>query len=135
MGGEEEQTMSGYRRVFTSQNVALMGQMAEQGCSARQIAEAIGSTPSSVRVKCSHRKIRLKRGRGRGRAGQPVVLEQVERPLQEINKMPVLAYMPATLYADFNRKANDQNQSPTIFASMLLTAIASSDLYKAVLDE
>jgi hypothetical protein len=48
---------------ITPQKLALMQQMAGARCSAREIAEAIGSTPSSVRVVCSRQKIRLKDGR------------------------------------------------------------------------
>jgi hypothetical protein len=120
-------------RVFTAQNLVLIERMASQGHSAREIALAIGSTPSSVRVKCSHRKIRLKRGRGRAR--HPVSLGQIDQTPQDRGKMPVLAHMPAELYVDFSRKAVDLAKSPSIFASMLLTAIATSDLYKAVLDD
>ena len=121
------------QRVFTAQNLSLIERMAGQGHSAKEIAEAIGSTPSSVRVKCSHRKIRLKRGRGRTR--RPVSLGQSDQPLRETGKMPVLAYMLESLYVDFSRKAVDLDKSPSVFASLLLTAIASSDLYKAVLDD
>ena len=39
--------MNVYGRIFTSENLALMRQMAAQGCSAREIAHAIGSTPNT----------------------------------------------------------------------------------------
>ena len=118
-----------HRRVFTSQALALMQQMASQGCSAPEIAKAIGSTPASVRVMLSRHKIRLKRGRTT-RIGQ--VAEHASRvPEHRV----VVAYMPASLYTEFNRKAAHLDKPVSILASMLLNAIATSDIYQAVLDD
>jgi hypothetical protein len=123
--------MNSHRRVFTSQKLALMQQMACQGCSAPEIAKAIGSTPSSVRVMCSRHKIRLKRGRG-------LAVGQIEQLTEHVSLAPehmVVAYMPAPLYVEFNRKAAHLDKPVSILASMLLNAIATSDIYKAVLDD
>ena len=121
--------MSRQRRVFTSQGLDLMRQMAGQGCSAPDIAKAIGSTPASVRVVCSRHKIRLQRGRG------PVRIEQIPEHVSLAPEHMVVAYMPAPLYLEFNRKAAHLDKPVSILASMLLNAIASSDIYKAVLDD
>ena len=118
------------RRVFTSQNVVLMKRMAEQGCSAPEIARAIGSTTASVRVTCSRQQIRLRRGRGDVARPAPV-----HAPLTQEVGVPVVAYLPETLYADFKQHANDLHKPGSAFASMLLSAIAIGDLYKAVLDD
>jgi hypothetical protein len=75
--------MTAHVRVFTPQKVALMQQMADAGCSAREIAEAIGSTPSSVRVVCSCQKIQLKAGR-RPASGH---VEQLVERFQSLNHM------------------------------------------------
>jgi hypothetical protein len=130
LSGEVEK-MTTHCRVFTPQKVALMQQMAGAGCSAREIAEAIGSTPSSVRVVCSRQKIRLKGGR-RPATGH---VEQLTEYVGLVPEQTVIAYMPAPLYAEFNRKAANLNMPVSILASMLLNVIASSDLYKAVLDD
>ena len=125
--------MNSHRRVFTSQKLALMRQMACQGCSAPEIAKAIGSTPSSVRVMCSRHQIRLKRGRGLG-----LGLGHIEQLTEHVSLAPehmVVAYMPAPLYFEFNRKAAHLDKPVSILASMLLNAIATSDIYKAVLDD
>jgi len=127
--------MNVHGRIFTSENLALMRQMAAQGCSAREIAHAIGSTPSSVRVKCSYQKIRLRRGRRR--ASESFALLQstdCERQPNE-NRRSIVSYLPASVCAEFNRKANELNLSASTLASMLLNAIATSDLYRAVLDD
>ena len=115
------------RRVFTPQNLAIMRRMAEQGCSAPEIAKALGSTPSSVRVTCSRQQIRLRRGRGD--VARPPLVQRRE------GGVPVVVYLAEPLYAEFRRRANDLQKPASAFASMLLSAIAESDLYKAVLDE
>ena len=123
--------MNRNRRVFTSQGLALIRQMADQGCSAPDIAKAIGSTPASVRVMCSRHKIRLRRGRG-------PVLGHIDQMPDHVSLAPehmVVAYMPAPLYFEFNRKAAHLDKPVSILASMLLNAIATSDIYKAVLDD
>jgi hypothetical protein len=122
--------MNGRRGVFTPQNVTLMQQMVDEGSSAREIAMTLGSTAASVRVTCSRLGIRLRRRRG-----------CVPRPVPSSGtltrdlEMPVVAYMPAEQYAEFARRARAQGKSPGTFASMLLSVIATSDLYKAVLEE
>jgi hypothetical protein len=50
-------------------------------------------------------------------------------------EVPVVAYLPAEQYAEFTSRARAQGKPAGTFASMLRSAIATSDLYKAVLDE
>jgi hypothetical protein len=105
--------------------------MAEQGLSAFEIANTIGSTPGSVRVVCSHHKIRLKRGR-----------RSVDQTLQDsahqVGRGPdhtIMAYIPAPLFVEFYRKAENLQMSASGLASNLLAAIATSNIYEAVLDD
>ncbi len=114
-------------RIFTPQNIARMREMAENGCSAAAIAQAIGSTPASVRVLCSHHKIRIKR---RQRANG-VVVPRVRSP----SIHDIVAHMPAPLYAEFHRKAERLQMSPSALASNLLAAITISNIFEAVLDD
>jgi hypothetical protein len=121
--------MDGHGRVFTPENLIVVREMAARGCSARKIAEVIGSTPSSVRVKCSQQKIKLKRGRGPGRPsnghfGGP-----------EDSRVRVVAYLPEQIYALLVQRALELRKPPSLLASMLLSAIATSELYRAVLDD
>lgn len=46
-----------------------------------------------------------------------------------------MARMPARLYFDFHRKAEHLQMPVSVLASNLLTAIASSNIYEAVLDD
>src|SRR5262249_36312517 len=126
--------MSVHGRIFTPQNLVLMRQMAAQGCSAREIAHAIGSTPSSVRVKCSYQRIRLRRGRRRSSEALPP-LQSTDGGQGGEGHRSIVSYLPASICADLNRKANELNLSGSALASMLLNLIATSDLYKAVLDD
>jgi hypothetical protein len=127
--------MNAYGRIFTSENLALMRQMAAQGLSAREIAHAIGSTPSSVRVKCSYQKIRLRRGRGRSPKSRPPLQSSDHGRHSGEYPRSIVSYLPESICAEFTRKANELNLSASALASMLLSAVATSDLYKAVLDE
>jgi hypothetical protein len=122
--------MNGHRRVFTPQNVVLIKQMVDEGSSAPEIATKLGSTPGSVRVTSSHLGIRLRRRRGC--VPRPVPPSGI---LMRDLEVPVVAYLSAEQYAEFTSRAGAQGKPPGTFASMLLSAIATSDLYKAVLDE
>jgi hypothetical protein len=113
------------RRVFTLQNISRMRGMAENGSSALEIAQSLGSTAGSVRVLCSHHNIRLKRGR-RARL-IPLV--------RSLSIHDIVAHMPASLYAEFHRKAEHLKLSPSALASNLLTAITTSNIFEAVLDD
>ena len=53
-------------RVFTPSAINTIRGLAGQGKSASEIAEVIGSTTGSVRVKCSQLKIKLRRQGERG---------------------------------------------------------------------
>jgi hypothetical protein len=120
--------MNERRRVFTPENVSFMKQMAADGLSAPAIAKALGSTAGSVRVTCSHQGIRLKRGRARRSAPPSKLIEQG-------GHVPVIAYMPSELYNGFHSTADALQKPVGTLAGMLLSAIISDDLYKAVLDE
>jgi hypothetical protein len=118
-------------RIFTPKNLAIMCHMAERGLSAIEIAETIGSTPGSVRVVCSHHKIRLKRGRRPG-------VQALQNPVHQVHRgsdHTIMAHMPAPLFVEFYRKAENLQISASGLASNLLAAIAASNIYEAVLDD
>jgi hypothetical protein len=114
-------------RVFTPQNIARIREMAEHGSSAIEIAHAIGSTPGSVRVLCSHHKIRIRRRH----SANVIRLSPVRGP----SVHDVVAHMPAPLYVEFHRKAEHLQMSPSTLASNLLAAITISNIFEAVLDD
>jgi len=118
-------------RIFTSENLALMRHIAEQGGSSLEIAKTMGSTPASVKVMCCRHKIRLKRGRrpvGHAQQGTELRIRQVPAHI-------IRAHMPEPLFSEFSRKAEDLQLSASTLASDLLKAIATSKIYEAVLDD
>jgi hypothetical protein len=119
--------MGRYGRIFSQQNIARMRRMAENGSSAFGIAQALGSTPGSVRVMCSRYAIPLKRRRGTQRTSVPLV--------RSPSVHDVVAHIPASLYAEFHRKAEHLRMSPSALASNLIMAITLSNIFEAVLDE
>ena len=114
-------------RIFTPSNLIVMRAMAEHGCSTREIARFLGSTPASVRVVCSRHKIRVKRER----RGSGIRLPAV----RAASIHDIVAHMPAPLYVEFHRKAERLQMSPSVLASNLLAAITISNIFEAVLDD
>jgi hypothetical protein len=118
-------------RIFTPQNLILIRNMAEQGNSAIEIAKAIGSTPGSVSVACSRHKIRI----GRGRRFAKKALPDRVHLVHPMSHHTIVAHMPAPLFVEFHRKAEHLQVPVSILASNLLAAIATSNIYDAVLDD
>jgi hypothetical protein len=123
--------MLGNGRIFTPHNLAVVRHMAERGSTSAEIARIIGSTAASVRVVCSHHKIRLKRGRRYPERTAPIPLDHG----RAMSEHTIVARIPAQLYADFFRKAEHLQIPVSALASNLLAAIAISDIYEAVLDD
>jgi hypothetical protein len=121
-------TMLQNSRLGPPQKMLRIRNLAEQGCSAVEIAKLIDSTPGSVRVFCSHHKIKIRRSRRYLRSALP-------RHIQSPSDHTIVARMPARLYFDFHRKAEHLQMPVSVLASNLLTAIASSNIYEAVLDD
>jgi hypothetical protein len=108
----------GRRRIFTPGAIDTIRRLAARGKSASHIAEAIGSTSASVRVKCCQLKIKLRRRHPRQISGQSLVV-----------------YLHAVDYAALKRKAEDIQKSASELSGELLKAIIRSDIYEAVLDD
>lgn len=111
--------------VFTPTAVEIIRELADQGKSAVEIANVIGSTPGSVRVRCSQLKVRLLRPRARIRRSQP--LPMLKRSL--------VVHLTPPVYAALKRKAHNMQKSTVELAASLLAAIVRSNIYEAVLDE
>jgi hypothetical protein len=112
-------------RVFTPAAVKAVRELASQGKSASDIADAIGSTPASVRVKCCQLKIQL------SRRGRPSLVPNLSRH----NEGKLVVYMRPDNYDALKRRAAQMHKSPVELAGMLLEAIASANIFEAVLDE
>jgi hypothetical protein len=113
------------RRVFTLAAVTVVRELASQGKSAAHIAGIIGSTPASVRVKCCLLKIQL------SRRGRPSLVPS----LSPHNEHKLVVYLRPDNYTALQRKAMQMRKSPVELAGMLLEAIASGNIFEAVLDD
>jgi hypothetical protein len=111
--------------IFTPATVRIVRHLAQEGKSAAEIAEVIGSTAASVRVKCCQLKIRLRR-----RSGS--LSERRRRPTRG-EKLDI--YLDPAIYAGLKRKADALHRSVVDLAEKLLEAVVMSDIYDAVLDE
>jgi hypothetical protein len=112
--------------IFTPAAIQIVRRLADQGKSASQIADVIGSTAASVRVRCCQLKIKLAQG---ARLDLPSARQ---RHFQE--QKLIIGMRPAVLAA-LEQKAARLQKSPTELARVLLEAIVSSDIYEAVLDD
>ena len=113
-------------QVFTPKNVNLIRGLADRGRSASEIAEVIGSTPASVRVRCCQLKIKLIR------RGRP---PRLGRKLDGPRERKMVVYTRPEVYEALNRRASHMRKSPVELAALLLEAIVRSDIYDAVLDD
>jgi hypothetical protein len=117
--------MARHRQIFTPTVLEAIKGLAAQGKSAAEIAAVVGSTPASVRVRCSQFKIKLARPHFGSRRNK----------LQPVSKRKLVVYLPPSVYAAMTRKAQDMRKSTVELAESLLRAIVNSNLYEAVLDE
>jgi hypothetical protein len=108
------------RRVFTQTAINAIRVLAAQGKSAAEIALAVGSTPASVRVRCSQLKIPLRHRR---------------QQVRHIEGHNLVIHLQDADYAALRRKAADMQKSADELSSELLKAVIRSDIYEAVLDE
>jgi DNA-binding NarL/FixJ family response regulator len=106
------------RKVFTPHALNVLREMAAAGHSARQIAEALGSTAGSIRVKCSQLKVRL-----------------CQQPKNASPSRLHLSFMFAAAESEaLRRAAAERCVEPLQLGRMILRAVLRDDLIKAVLD-
>jgi hypothetical protein len=108
-------------RIFTPQVFSEIRNLVAQGWSAAEIAERIGCTLNSLRVKCSQQGICLRR---------QSKLASTEGPNGQLTIK--LSGNTAVL---LQQQAGKQGISGTRFATVLLEAIVRDNLYDAVIDQ
>jgi hypothetical protein len=114
------------RRVFTPAVIQAVRELASQGKTASEIAATIGSTAASVRVKCCHLKIPV------SQRGRPSLVPSSH---PHNNEGKLVLYMRPNDYAALFQRAAQMSKSPVELAGMLLGAIASANIFEAVLDD
>ena len=111
---------------FTPAAIEIVRRLAADGKSASEIADVIGSTAASVRVRCCQLKIRLVGG---ACTDTPDIRQ---RPFQKKN---LTIGMREEVYAELEQAAARMQKSTAELARTLLEAIVSDGIYAAVLDE
>jgi len=106
-------------KIFTHANVIKIKALAANGLGSIQIAHAIGSTPASVRNRCSRMKIKLGGKKGSARGAEPCIISNVSE----------------ASFIVLHRHAKQRQISVQILAALLLETIAEDDLFDAVLDD
>jgi hypothetical protein len=106
-------------KIFTNANVIKIKALADKGFGAIQIAHAIGSTPASVRNRCSKMKIKLGRPRSCACSAEPSIISNVS----------------AASFLELDRQARQRGIPVQTLATLLLETIAKDNLFDAVIDE
>jgi predicted HicB family RNase H-like nuclease len=108
-------------KIFTPQVFVKILNLVDQGFSAAEIAEKVGCTLNSLRVKCSQQGICLRR---RAKFGPGIT--RPERLTVRIS---------GNVAVRLEQQAGKQGISGTKFAANLLEAIVRDNLYDAVIDQ
>jgi hypothetical protein len=117
-------TMTGYRvkrSIFSPALFLQVRSFVDQGLSAAEIAEKLGCTLGTLRVKCSQSGISLRRWNAA--AGTP---------RSNISKLTIL--LPENVTLALQKQADKKGVSQADLAVTLLVAIARDNLYDAVID-
>lgn len=115
--------MRHHRRKVTEEMYTSIPTLIEQGVTKKQIAERFGITPGSLQVMCSNRSISLR----------PISLNP---PTTERARREVRLTLEDDVLLSLRRATRHTGRPSTIqLIGDLLGAIASDNLYSAVLDE
>jgi hypothetical protein len=125
--------------IFTPTALARIAALVEQGLSAASIADEIGCTLGSLRVKCSQVGISLKASNVAKRActgqasvacGLPMLTSPAAEPME-----PLTLCLPQSVAERLRQRAALGNVGGAQLAAELLITITRDNLYHAVLDD
>jgi hypothetical protein len=115
------------QKLFTPAVLAWIPRWLAEGLSSAEIAARIGCTIGSLRVRCSHNRISLRRPR----AARPTRIAPSGAP-----GMPRLSVaLPDSILSIIEARASQRGETGRTLAAALLAKIAEDDLFAAVLDE
>jgi membrane-bound lytic murein transglycosylase B len=121
--------------LFTRTAAEKIAPWVQEGARPADIAQRIGCTVSTLRVRCSQMGISLKRPEPRSSRRN----QAMSAPMHRTSTRPVVACFPVKLnqpFLDqFERSARARGLSSAALAQALLEVIVQDGLYEAVLDE
>jgi len=119
-------------RIFTE---AIIAQLADvplylaNGYTVRDIADAIGCRPGTLKAKCAQLGISLRRPKQPERAAEP------PQPRVKASCVRLIVELPGGIVDLLEARAHRSGTTEQKLAASLLTVIARDDLFVAVLDE
>ena len=143
------------KKVVTAQVISQIESWVDAGLSPKAIAEKIGCTVGTLKVRCSQHRISLRRKthvamRGRGRSLADLSYERVdvqsprrdEQTAARSSKQMIdpeeaehlVLWVPQPILCGLRRWATLKGISEVALAEMLLKTIVEDDLYEAVLE-
>ena len=118
---------------FTPEVIGQIPPFIDRGLGAPKIAEAIGCTVGTLRVKCSKLGISL-RQKTRSRSHPSNSLNADDRMASK-DQVSLSLLLPQTTIDQLRQRAAAKGMSESTLASLLLKIIVCDDLYEAVIDE
>src|SRR4051812_47624680 len=112
------------RRKFTPLVIEQIPNLVGNGKTVSEIADSIGCTVSTLRVRCSQLKISLRRSRERSD----------DRSEKRNLSSQLNLLLSSAAVEKLRQQAKAERMSDSQYAASLLEAIARDDLYRAVLD-
>ena len=126
-------------RKFTPAVIVQIRSFVDDGLSASEIAETIGCTVGTLRVRCSQIGVSLRRTPSQVLPGRKGVSSNSpkanNRRVATGDRVSLSLQLSHTTVDQLRRRAAMKNLSESKFASLLLEIIAHDDLYDALLDD
>lgn len=131
------------RKKFTTAIVSQIERWVQEGCSAQEIAQKIGCTLGTLRVRCSQFGISLRPAK---KIGHSPSLQADGENGSQLNRRPIRGHaaeardrlvlvLPRGTLERLRKHAKSKGLSDDALIATLLEKIAEDDLYEAVLDD
>jgi hypothetical protein len=129
--------MSMTKKIFTPEVLASIPQMVADGLRAEQIAALIGTTPTSLKVRCSQHKISLgKRGGPKGPRGPYGLRDKTLKAFAtRLANIQLKIKVDAKTLSLIAMRAEKKGTTVDAVASRVLEIVARDNLYDAVIDD
>ena len=121
------------KKVVTAQVISQIESWVDAGLSPKAIAEKIGCTVGTLKVRCSQHRISLRR-KTLFRRDEQTAARSSKQMIDPEEAERLALCVPQPILCGLRRQAALKGISEVALAEMLLKAIVEDDLYEAVLD-